>query len=155
MAFGKEAQSHNDRAVASAQDEIRRLSRNGNVPQPEAASSISSGLTIVGKIVGHGALTIFGRVEGEVRASNVVIAEGAQMEGDVVAEELTVGGHVKGTIRANRVKVDSTGVVEGDIFHRTLTIEENARFEGTSRRSDAIETPSPVQNQLKADPRNA
>jgi cytoskeletal protein CcmA (bactofilin family) len=30
-------------------------------------SSISSGLSIVGKIVGHGSLTIFGHVEGEVR----------------------------------------------------------------------------------------
>ena len=30
---------------------------------PEA-SSISSGLSIVGKIMGHGALTIFGQVEG-------------------------------------------------------------------------------------------
>ena len=142
MPFGKEAQSH-DRIVASAQDEIRRLSRNGNGPQPEAASSISSGLSIVGKITGQGALTIFGRVEGEVRASNVVIAEGAEMVGDVVAEELTIGGHVKGTVRANRVKLNGSGVVEGDIFHRTLAIEENARFEGTSRRNEnPIETPS-------------
>jgi cytoskeletal protein CcmA (bactofilin family) len=91
-------------------------------------------------------LTIFGRVEGEVRASNVVIAEGAQMVGDVVAEELTVGGQLKGTIRANRVKINNTGVGEGDIFHRTVMIEESARFEGTSRRNEnPIETPSPVQ----------
>jgi cytoskeletal protein CcmA (bactofilin family) len=106
-------------------------------------SSISSGLSIVGKIVGHGALTIFGQVEGEVRASTVMIAEGAQIEGDVVAEELTVGGHVKGTIHANRVKLNSSAVVEGDIFHRTLAIEENARFEGVSRRQEnTIDTPS-------------
>src|SRR3974390_611687 len=52
-------------------------------------SSISSGLSIVGKIVGHGALTIFGQVEGEVRASTVVIAEGAQMA--EIAPEVT--GH--------------------------------------------------------------
>jgi len=32
-------------------------------------SSISAGLSIVGKIVGHGALTIFGHVEGGLRAS--------------------------------------------------------------------------------------
>ena len=143
--FSKEAQPHNDRAVAATQEEIRRLAGNGNGSQPEAASSISSGLSIVGKITGHGALTIFGRVEGEVRASNVVIAEGAQIVGDVVAEELTVGGQLKGTIRANRVKINSTGVVEGDIFHRTLMIEESARFEGASRRNEnPIETPSPV-----------
>jgi cytoskeletal protein CcmA (bactofilin family) len=108
-------------------------------------SSISSGLSIVGKIVGHGALTIFGHVEGELRASTVVIAEGAQMEGDVVAEELTIGGYVKGTIHANRVKLNSSAVVEGDVFHRTLAIEENARFEGTSRRQEnTIDTPTLV-----------
>src|SRR6516165_6889462 len=146
MVFAKEAGSRNDRIVASTQEEIRRLARDGNALQSEAASSISSSLSIIGKIVGHGALTIFGQVKGELRASTVVIAEGAQMEGDVVAEELTIGGYVKGTIHANRVKLNSTAVVEGDIFHRTLAIEENARFEGTSRRNEnAMDTPSRVQ----------
>jgi cytoskeletal protein CcmA (bactofilin family) len=121
--FAKEAGSRNDRIVASTQEEIRRLARDGNALQSEAASSIGSGLSIVGKIIGHGALTIFGHVEGEVRASTIVIAEGAQIEGEVSAEELTIGGYVKGTIHANRVKLNSTAVVEGDIFHRTLVIE--------------------------------
>ena len=136
MASWKEGQSHNDRTVASAQEEIRRLARDGNALQPEAASSISSGLSIIGRIIGRGALTIFGRVEGEVRASIVVVAEGAEMVGEVVAEELTVSGQLKGTIHANRVRLNRTGVVEGDIFHRTLAIEENARFEGTSHRNE-------------------
>jgi cytoskeletal protein CcmA (bactofilin family) len=46
----------------------------------------------VGKIIGHGDLNIFGHVEGEVRASTIVIAEGALIEGEVSAEELTIGG---------------------------------------------------------------
>ena len=105
-------------------------------PAAPEVSSISSGLSIVGKIVGQGAVTIFGHVAGELRASTVVIAEGAQMEGGLVAEELTIGGHVKGTINANRVKLNGTAVVEGDIFHRSLAIDENARFEGMSRRNE-------------------
>ena len=123
MVVAKEAGSRNDRIVASTQEEIRRLARDGNALQSEAASSISSGLSIVGKIIGHGALTIFGHVEGEIRASTIVIAEGAQIEGEVSAEELTIGGYVKGAIHANRVKLNSTAVVKGDIFHRTLVIE--------------------------------
>jgi cytoskeletal protein CcmA (bactofilin family) len=99
-------------------------------------SSISAGMTVIGKIAGSGAVKILGRVEGELHASTVLIADGAEVEGDVVAEELTVGGRVKGTIRANRVRLNSTAIVEGDIFHRSLAIEENARFEGTSRRDD-------------------
>jgi cytoskeletal protein CcmA (bactofilin family) len=157
MVFIK-AESHKDRVVASAQEEIRRLARgvdasaqeqirrlarDGNATQPQEASSVSLGLSIVGKITGYGALIIFGHVDGEVRASTVAIAEGAQMVGDVVAEELTIDGHVKGTIHANRVRLGGTGVVEGDIFHGTLAIDENARFEGMSRRNEkAIDTQS-------------
>ena len=112
---------------------------------PEAISSISSGLSIVGKIVGHGTLAIFGHVEGELRASAIQIADGAKVEGSIVAEELTIGGGVKGTIHANRVKLTSTAVVEGDIYHRSLAIEENAQFEGMSKRQEKpIETPSLV-----------
>ena len=112
----------------------------------EATSSISSGLSIVGKIVGHGAVTIFGHIEGELQASTVVIAEGAEVEGDIVAEELTISGRVEGTVRANRVKLNSTAVVDGDILHRSLVMEENAQFEGASRRlEDVINTSSRVQ----------
>jgi cytoskeletal protein CcmA (bactofilin family) len=143
--FGKSQSetADNHRDSTSVQKMPRSVAASSAAPE---ASSISSGLSIVGKIVGHGALTIFGHVEGELRASTVVIAEGAQMEGEVSAEELTIGGSVKGTIHANRVKLNSTAVVEGDIFHRTLVIDENARFEGTSRRSEnTIDTPSRVQ----------
>jgi cytoskeletal protein CcmA (bactofilin family) len=106
--------------------------------QPEATSNISSSLTVVGKLVGDGSVMIYGHVEGELQASNVVICEGAQVEGNIVATELGIGGRVKGTIHAVRVKLHSTAVVEGDIFHRLLAIEENARFEGTSRREDNL-----------------
>jgi cytoskeletal protein CcmA (bactofilin family) len=143
--FAKEAESH-DRIVASTQEEISRLARDRDPRHPDAASSISAGLSIVGKIVGHGAVTVFGHVDGELRASIVVIAKGAVMVGDVFAEEATISGHVKGSIHAKRVRLGGTAVVEGDILHQTLAIEENARFEGASRRNEsAIETPSQVQ----------
>jgi cytoskeletal protein CcmA (bactofilin family) len=84
-------------------------------------------------------------VEGEVHASIVQIGDSAQVEGNIVAEELTIGGRVKGTIHANRVKLNSTAVVEGDIYHRSLAIEANAQFEGMSRRQEnVIDTPSLV-----------
>src|SRR5262249_22398602 len=101
-------------------------------------SAISKGMTIAGKVSGSGTAKILSRVEGELHNSRVVIADGAEVESDADAEELTVGGRVKRTIRANRVKRVSTASVEGDIFHRSLAIEENARFEGTSRRDDNL-----------------
>ena len=114
-------------------------------PASEAASCISSGLSIVGKIVGQGTLSILGHVEGEVHASTVQIGHGAEVVGNIVSEELTIGGRVKGTIHANRVQLNNTAVVEGDIHHRSLAIEENAQFEGASRRRKSdIDSPSLV-----------
>jgi cytoskeletal protein CcmA (bactofilin family) len=103
----------------------------------DISSSLSPGMTVIGKLVGDGAVKIYGRIEGELQASSVVICEGAQIDGDVVAKELTIAGRVKGTVRAGKVKLQSSAVVEGDIFHRSLSIEENARFEGMSRREDS------------------
>ena len=144
--FGKsKGNGANNRDSSSAQ-EVKRsgVTYSASPAAPEGTSSISSGLSIVGKIVGEGTLEIFGHVKGEVHASIVQIGDGAQVEGDIVAEELTIGGRVTG-IHANRVKLNSTAVVEGDIYHRSLAIEENARFEGMSRRQEnVIDTPSLV-----------
>jgi len=134
--FGK-TKDDGDRVSAPVQ-QFQRLSE-AQSSSPEAAnavSSISADVTIVGKLTGEGTVKVFGRIEGELRAATVVIADGAQVEGDLVAEDVTIGGHVKGTIHADRVKLASTAVVQGDIFHRSLAIEENARFEGSSKRED-------------------
>jgi cytoskeletal protein CcmA (bactofilin family) len=107
---------------------------------PESAdetSSIGPAITIVGKITGKGRVRLCGRIEGELHASTVLINEGAQVEGNIIAEDLTIGGHVKGTIHAKRVKLISSAIVEADIFHQLLSIEENAQFEGSSRREEA------------------
>jgi cytoskeletal protein CcmA (bactofilin family) len=102
----------------------------------EATASVSSGMTIVGKVNCDGTVKIFGRIEGELHGSIIAVAEGAQIEGDIVADELTIGGRVKGSIHAKRVKLLGTADVDGDIYHGSLSIEENARFEGASRRED-------------------
>jgi cytoskeletal protein CcmA (bactofilin family) len=119
---------------------------------PETAETISTlgpGMAIVGKIDCQGTLHIFGRIEGELRATNVLIGNGAQFDGNVIAQGVTIDGRLKGTIHATRVNLQSNAVVDGDIFHRVLSIDENAQFEGSSRR---VENPTDAPtNSLKLD----
>jgi cytoskeletal protein CcmA (bactofilin family) len=103
-------------------------------PETETQSCIGSGMSIVGKIECNGPAQVFGRVEGELQASDLLIGNGAQVEGTVIAQDLTIRGHVKGTVRAVRVRLQGGGAVEGDIFHRSLSIDEGSLFEGSSRR---------------------
>jgi cytoskeletal protein CcmA (bactofilin family) len=156
--FGK-SEDENDRVASLAQKlQCPAAMYSGEQAATDQASCISRGMTVVGKIFGETTVQLFGHIEGELRALTVLINEGAQMEGDVVAEELIISGQVKGTIHANRVKLNSTAVVEGDIFHRSLSIEENARFEGSSKReNNAVDVPrtplrrSATQDHLRTD----
>jgi cytoskeletal protein CcmA (bactofilin family) len=110
-------------------------------------SCIGSGMSIVGNIECNGPAQVFGRIEGELRASDLLIGDGAQVEGSVIAQDVTVCGRVKGTIRAVRVKLQDGGAVEGDIFHRSLSIDENSLFEGSSRR---VENPTDASSSVDA-----
>ena len=117
----------------------------GAPPRPETVCSIGAGTSIVGNITCDGPAQFYGHIEGEVRGSDLLIGDGAEVVGNVIAQEVTVRGRVKGTIRAVRVKLQATGAVDGDIFHRALSIEDTALFEGSSRRvENPIETPKPA-----------
>ena len=104
-----------------------------SAPVSTPVSCIGSGMSIVGNVECSGPAQVFGRIEGELRATELVIGEGAQIEGSIQAQEVTISGRVKGTIRAIRVSLVRANV-EGDIIHRTLSIDEGSVFEGMSRR---------------------
>jgi len=118
--------------------------------RPETVCSIGSGTSIVGNITCDGPAQFYGHIEGEVRGSELLIGEGAEVVGNVIAQEVTIRGRIKGTIRAVRVKLQASGAVEGDIFHRALSIEDSALFEGSSRR---VENPMDMAPKVQPAPR--
>jgi cytoskeletal protein CcmA (bactofilin family) len=149
--FKSKAPEKDKNAAANAAEVMERtvqqqhsvVEQAGARPEPTTkagtGSCIGSGMSIVGNIECNGPAQVFGRIQGELRASDLLISEGAQVEGSVIAQDVTVCGRVKGTIRAVRVKLQDGGAVEGDIFHRSLSIDENSLFEGSSRR---VENPT-------------
>jgi cytoskeletal protein CcmA (bactofilin family) len=132
------------RAVQQQHSVIEHPSGREPMTQPGTGSCIGSGMSIVGNIECNGPAQVYGRIKGELRASDLLIGDGAQIEGSMIAQDVTVCGRVKGTIRATRVKLKDGGAVEGDIFHRSLSIDENSLFEGSSRRVENPTDPSSV-----------
>jgi cytoskeletal protein CcmA (bactofilin family) len=119
-------------------------------PGKEIVSILGHGMLVTGNIVCAGSMQIFGRVIGDIHASQLMICEGAKVEGKIIAPETTIQGVFSGTINANNVKLQSTAVVDGEIFNKSLTIEQNALFEGVARRLDKPVAP-PSSAQLKGD----
>jgi cytoskeletal protein CcmA (bactofilin family) len=126
---------------------VEQVATTPPVPKAGTSSCIGSGMSIVGNIECNGLAQVFGRIEGELRASDLLISDGAQVEGSIIAHDVTVCGRVKGTIRAVRVRLQNGGLVEGDIFHKSLSIDENSQFEGSSRR---VENPAETLSSIAA-----
>jgi cytoskeletal protein CcmA (bactofilin family) len=156
----KSKAAEQDRSAAANADELigRTVQSSHTVveqvvsgPEPTATrksgrdSCIGAGMSIVGKIECNGPAQVFGRIEGELRASDLLVGDGATIDGSVIAQSVTVCGRIKGIIRAVRVKLQNGGAVEGDIFHRSLSIDEDSLFEGSSRRAEnPTEIPSGI-----------
>jgi cytoskeletal protein CcmA (bactofilin family) len=130
----------------------------------DMVTTIGRGVLITGNIICTGAVQVFGRVTGEIRASHMVISEGANVDGKVMVQEAIIQGAFKGTLHGNIVKLQGTAVVDGELYNKSLTIEQDAQFEGMSRRLDRpVESPSMDQingegapvRELKAAPETA
>src|SRR5919198_1405423 len=167
----KSKAAEQDRSTAANADELIertvRLSQAvveqvASGPEPTATkksgrdSCIGTGMSIVGKIECDGPAQVFGRIEGEVRASDLLVGDGATIDGSVIAQNVTVCGRFKGTIRAVRVKLQNGGAVEGDIFHRSLSIDENSLLERSSQRlenptgsSSSVDAKGPQKNDIQ------
>ena len=139
MSYFSQAKTERDRTVI-----------NGSTiePRPETgataqATTLARGMVITGNIVCTDPVQIHGRVIGDIHASQLMICEGAQVEGNVIAQDAIIHGAFKGTLRSNNVRLRGTAVVDGEIFKHLLTIEQDAQFEGVARRLDKpVEAPS-------------
>jgi cytoskeletal protein CcmA (bactofilin family) len=122
----------------------------------DSISTLGPGIVITGNIICEGSTQIFGQVTGDIQAAQIVIGDGARVEGNLIALEVAINGTFKGIIRGNNVRLKGTASVEGEIFSKSLTVEENVQFEGMSRKLDkpidtsAIARPAAVKSVASA-----
>lgn len=99
---------------------------------PAGLTIIAAGTTIVGDVGSEGIVKVEGIVQGTVRAgSQILVAPGASIRGDVFAPEIVAGGEIHGTVHADdRVEIQSGAMVHGDIQTQRLLIAEGGRING-------------------------
>ena len=125
--------------------------KEGSVENPRRRASdqmplsiVAHDLTVTGDLAADGVVKVEGKVRGSIKAgSQILVAPGSTVEGDLHTKEAVIGGKVKGTIHASeRVELQPTADVEGDIVTQRIAILEGARVSGEVRMDgDAAATP--------------
>ena len=98
------------------------------------SSLLGKGIKIIGKISSKGAIQLDGILEGEIKASKLVIEKSAKVVGSVTSKDLVIKGRIIGPVFGKKVRFGSSARVEGDTFHETIAIEDGAYYEGSIRR---------------------
>jgi cytoskeletal protein CcmA (bactofilin family) len=93
---------------------------------------IGSKVKLVGDLSGDEDILINGRVEGKIRVDRkVVVATGAEVEGDVQAKSVIVGGRVHGQVLASeRAELLASGRVQGNVHAPRIVMAEGAQIQG-------------------------
>ncbi len=108
---------------------------NGSREDRRAGSSVVStigpGLRVIGDCISDGVIRIDGRVEGGIKAAEVVVEPGGSVQGDIQTRELVVAGQVTGNIVAQgRAELQASAQVRGDILSPRIKIDEGGRIDG-------------------------
>jgi cytoskeletal protein CcmA (bactofilin family) len=104
-------------------------------PRPTGVPSIiSADMTIRGNLKCAGRLQIEGTVLGDIEVGQLVISDGAVVQGEIDAQEVEISGTLTGLVRAREITLKATARVVGDLYQEVLAIDPGAQLEGQCRR---------------------
>ncbi|CAN5146433.1 hypothetical protein BH09PSE2_BH09PSE2_01380 [soil metagenome] len=102
-------------------------------PAPRGARGKSerpSGIVIEGSICGDAAISVNGRIKGDVDVASLNLDEAGMIEGRVVADQVDIHGQVLGDIHASVILLHPKARVRGDLTYAHLCIDMGAEFQG-------------------------
>jgi len=113
-------------------------------PPPSSLSVIGAGMTVRGDIETAGVVKVEGTIDGHVQAgSQVLVAKGGVVRGDIETREAVIGGEVAGAISSSeRVEIQSGASVQGDVLTRRISVAEGATLNGHIRMGELGERPA-------------
>jgi cytoskeletal protein CcmA (bactofilin family) len=127
--------------IGTAEQAPGMAANEGAAPARPDPSVISSNTQLTGSVTTTDDLYIQGKVEGDVRATTVMVCEGGVVRGDIVAEAITVYGAVTGNLLGGHVLLCDGSVVDGEVTHISLRIDAGANFEGSVKRKAVSAAP--------------
>ncbi|HXT52848.1 MAG TPA: polymer-forming cytoskeletal protein [Thermoanaerobaculia bacterium] len=105
----------------------------GRVPAPSSPARLGPSLALEGKLSGEEDLLVEGRFRGEIQvpAHQVTVGSDGRVEGEVRASAIVVEGEVRGNLTASQqVLVRASGRVHGDIRAPRVALDQGCRFKG-------------------------
>lgn len=114
---------------------LPKASRSG----PPGLSFIGPEVLVSGDLATDAQLHVDGRIDGNVRCSQLVQGEAGIIAGNINAEEARIAGTVEGQVNVRTLFVEAGAKILGDVTYETLSIDAGAQIEGRLARRIALD----------------
>ena len=107
-------------------------------------ANLGTGSRLSGELSVPGTVELPGRVDGRVQASEIVIEETGQVEGELHALRITIKGRFNGKVAGGVVELHASAQVSGEIAYETLRIDSGAKIQAEFTRRTLGDSASPA-----------
>jgi cytoskeletal protein CcmA (bactofilin family) len=105
---------------------------------PPGLSFIGPEVLVSGDLATDGQLHVDGRIDGNVRCSQLVQGEAGIIAGNIHADEARLAGTVEGQVNVRTLFVEASARIMGDIAYEVISIDAGAQLEGRLARRAAL-----------------
>ena len=106
---------------------------------PPGLSFIGPEVLVSGDLTTDAQLHVDGRIDGNVRCSQLVQGEAGIVAGNIHDDEARIAGTVEGQVNVRTLFVEATARIMGDIAYETISINAGAQLEGRLARRAALD----------------
>jgi cytoskeletal protein CcmA (bactofilin family) len=94
----------------------------------EKTSILLSDVSIEGELVEKDKIILDAKINGDVKASEVITHSKSNIVGNIKSKFASLGGKIKGNINSDQISIKKTADVEGVLNQKSLSIQEGAKL---------------------------
>ena len=92
----------------------------------DKTSVLLSDVSIDGDLVEKDKIILDAKINGDVKAEEIITHARSNISGNVSSKEASLGGKLKGNVNSHKIRIKRTADVEGVLSQNTLSIEDGA-----------------------------
>ena len=92
----------------------------------EKTSILLSDISVDGEVVEKDKIIIDAKVNGDIKAEEVVTHQNSNIKGNIKSKDASLGGKLKGNVNSDRITIKKTANIDGVLNQKTLSIQEGA-----------------------------
>ena len=94
----------------------------------EKTSILLSNVSIEGEVVEKDKIIIDAKINGDVKAEDVITHSKSNISGNIKSKFASLGGKLKGNVNSEKIYIKKTADIEGVLNQKTLSIQEGAQL---------------------------